>query len=303
MRLKILALTTIVSLLVASCKNSYDLSFKPKAGTKYEVLMTTNSITTQEMEGHKIEVKSLTEMAMNYDIENGGSAGNPDKIIRVTFKSMKASQSADGQELVIDTNKPDTSNPSSNIMRAMMGAQFVVRFNSKGEVLDVKGKDELIKKVTDATTITSDAMRSQIIAGISNFMSDEILKNMMEQSFKIFPDVKVKTGDSWKKSLIITKPLPMNIENKFTLDKVEGNVANLAIASVVTPGKGGMEMMGTTIETELSGTQSGKMEIDMETGLTNVADINQTISGNMKAMGQTIPMSVNSVITVKMKKQ
>ena len=301
MQLKFVASIAIAILLFTSCKNSYNLEFKPKPGTKYEVQLTTNSITTQDVMGNKVDVKSLTEMVMNYDIEDGTNGG-ADKIIRMTFKSMRSSQSADGNEVVVDTNIPDTSNPSAVIMHEMMGAQFVIGINSKGEVIDVKGQDEFIKKVIEAASSKSNAMSSQMIAGARNFMSDDILKNMMEQSFKIFPGTKVKTGDSWKKSMIITRPLPMNIESNFTLDKVEGNVAKLNIASVVTPGKGGMEMMGTTIETELSGTQSGSMDIDTETGMTIVADIKQNIAGNMKAMDQVIPLSINSVITMKMKK-
>ena len=142
-------------------------------------------------------------------------------------------------------------------------------------------------------------MRVQLTAGMKSFMSDDILKNMMEQSFKVFPDNSVKQGESWKKDMVISKPMPMNIASNFTLKNVASNIAKLDVASVITPGKGGMEMMGMTIETEMNGTQSGTMDVDVETGMALNTDIKQNIAGKMKVMGQEIPMNISSVITMK----
>jgi hypothetical protein len=91
----------------------------------------------------------------------------------------------------------------------------------------------------------------------------------------------------------------MNIASNFTLKNVASNIAKLDVASVITPGKGGMEMMGMTIETEMNGTQSGTMDVDVETGMALNTDIKQNIAGKMKVMGQEIPMNISSVITMK----
>ena len=297
MRLKLLVLAFAALSLFTACKNSYDFKFQPRAGSKYEVRMTTNSLTGQEMMGQKMEVKSLTEMVMLYDIQS--AASDTAKTIKVTFKSLKSKQSANGQETVTDTNNPDTSNAVTKMMHAMMGSEFVVTMNSEGEVREVKGMNGLLPRIIAASNNTDEVTKEQMVAGMKNFMSDEILKNMMEQSFKIFPGNKVKTGDSWRKMMVIAKPMPMNIDSKFTLKDADGKLAKVNVASVITPGQGGMEMMGMKIETEMSGTQSGSMDIDMETGMTISSDITQKVGGKMKAMGQEIPMTINSVITTK----
>ena len=296
MTLKSLCAAAMTLLLLTGCKSGYNLKFNPKAGTKYKVEMVTNSTTGQEMMGQKTEMNSISEMTMLYEIAKADGA---DKEIKITFERMKTAQKAGGQEMVMDTQNPDTSNPGSRMLGAMMGSEFLLTINAKGEVTSVKGMDAMMNKVMAANASADTAMRVQLTAGMKSFMSDDILKDMMEQSFKFFPDDKVGQGESWKKDMVISKPMPMNITSNFTLKNVASNIAKLDVASVITPGKGGMEMMGMTIETEMNGTQSGTMDVDVETGMALNTDIKQNIAGKMKVMGQEIPMNISSVITMK----
>ncbi len=282
--------------ILAGCKSAYDLKFNPKTGTKYQVQMITDANTEQEVMGQKMNMNSISEMNMTYEV---AKAEGDSKELKITFESMKTTQKANGRETIFDTKNSDTVSPGSKMLGAMMGSQFIVSLNSKGEVTSVKGMEEMMKKIVSAASNGDSVMNFQISAAAKNFMSDEIMRNMMEQSFKIFPEGKIKQGDSWKKEMVIKQPMPMNIATKFTLKDVKNNIAKLDLASTITPGKGGMQMMGMTIETELNGTQQGTMDVEMETGMVLATDLKQNISGNMKAMGQEIPMKVQTTITLK----
>ncbi|MES2647297.1 MAG: DUF6263 family protein [Bacteroidota bacterium] len=299
MRVILAGVSVMMVFLFSACKNSYDLQFKPKAGSRYEVRMTTNSVTSQELGVQKMDIKTLTELVMLYEVQNEANTNDSSKTIKVTFKSMKNTQGSNGQSFVTDTNNPDTSNPASRMMNAMMGSEFIVTISKQGDVKNITGKDALVQRIINAAGVTDSMMQEQMVTGIQNFMSDEILKNMMEQSFKIFPATKVKKGDSWKSNMVITKPLPMNIQTTFLLKDVKGKEATIDLSSIVSPGTGGMQMMGVNVETELGGTQTGSMQVDMETGMALNADISQNITGKMKAMGEEMPMTIQSVITMK----
>jgi hypothetical protein len=295
----LICLSAIIVFFFSSCSDSYNLQFNPVAGSRYEVRMTTNSVTSQDLGAQKMEIKTLTELIMLYEVQNGSNTNDSTKIIKVTFKSMKNTQGSNGQSFVTDTNNPDTSNPASRMMNAMMGAEFIVTINKQGDVKNITGKDALVSRIVEAAGVNDSMMQEQMVAGIQNFMSDEILKNMMEQSFKIFPATKVKKGDTWKSNMVITKPMPMNIQTTFKLKEVKGKEAIIDLSSIVSPGTGGMQMMGINVETELGGSQTGSMQVDIETGMALSTDISQNISGKMKAMGEEMPMTIQSVITMK----
>lgn len=296
MQLKIFWTVSVFFLLLTSCKNSYELKFDPEEGSKYQVQVITNAITGQETMGQQVKMSAVTEMNLLYETEK---IKGDLKDLKISFQNMRTSQNTNGQEIVIDTENPDTSNPGYHMLSAMMGSQFLVTINSMGEVGEVKGMDVMIDKVLAINNPESLKKKEQIEARVKHFMSDEILKNMLEQNLRIFPEGKVQEGDTWKQELFVSQPLPMNIVSSFKLNKVSGTIAHLEVSAVISPVKGGIEMMGMKIDTEMNGIQKGVIEIDAITGMAIRSEITQDIDGKMKVMGQEIPMKVNANIKLK----
>src|SRR5829696_2814731 len=100
MRVRLAGFLVMIILFFSACKSSYNLQFKPKTGSRYEVRMTTNSVTSQDLGEQKMEIKTLTELVMLYEVLNGVSAQDSFNTIKVTFKSMKNSQGSNGQNFV-----------------------------------------------------------------------------------------------------------------------------------------------------------------------------------------------------------
>lgn len=298
MRLNLFALAAVAMLGLAACKSggSYELKFDPQTGSKYRMVMTTSTKTSQEIQGNAMEMDAVIEMTVLYEI---GAANAGNKELTMTFEKVKSSQKANGEEMEVDTDKPDSTNPAFGIFNALKGSAFVVNVNNKGEVASVKGVEEMMQRLLVSASGGDSVMGSKLVAGMQSVMNEDILKNMIEQSLKIFPDGKVATGDSWKKDMTIKQPLPMNIASTYTLKDVSGSNAKLDVSSTITPGQGGMQMMGMTIETDLSGTQKGSMELEAATGMVLSSKIHQDIAGKMKAGGMEIPMKLQSDIEIK----
>ena len=293
-----LSFFTVLTAGFTGCKSDeLDLKFNPAAGSRYRVLMTTDQNIDQEMMGQKMEVKNLSEYTMLYEISK---AEGVNKQLKMTFERMKSIQKAMGKEMVMDSDIIDTANPASKIIGAVKGSVFDMELTKKGEVKSIKGMDLLMQKmVNSAAENLPPEAKAQMSEGIKAMMNDDMLKGLTEQSFKIFPDKKVKPGDSWVSKMETKSFLDMIIETTYTLTKVENGIATLDIKSTITSDGKEKMVQGTKVETTLTGTQTGTMELETATGMTLSSNIIQKIDSKMKANGIEMPMKVNGTTTIK----
>ncbi|MEO7313195.1 MAG: DUF6263 family protein [Chitinophagaceae bacterium] len=279
------------------CNTATELKFNPPAGSKYRLVMTTDQDIDQEMMGQKMQVKSISEYAFLYEINK---ADGDNKELKMTFEKMKSTQRANGKEMIMDSDVIDTANPASKIMGAVKGSSFDMTINGKGEVKSIKGMDLMMQKMINAAgdSLPSEA-KAKMAEGIKEMMNDDMLKSLTEQSFKIFPDKKVKVGDTWTSKIETKSFVDMVTETTYSLKKIDNGVASLDIKSVITPGANEKVIQGTKVETNLTGTQTGTMELEVATGMTLSSNLVQKIDCKMKANGMEIPIKINGVTTVK----
>lgn len=116
-------------------------------------------------------------------------------------------------------------------------------------------------------------------------------------NYVIFPDHKVKVGDSWEADIKPMKTDNMKIHIKYTLKKLSGKKATIGIEGTITASK----VAGQTIN--LSGTLSGEVVADTKTGWTMSTNLTQDIKMKVEKNGMEIPMDISSTITSTVEKK
>ncbi len=293
-----IALIAAIAAGFISCKpDAVNLQFNPAVGSKYRMEMKTDQSIEQEVMGKKMELENISDYTMLYEINK---ADGENKELKMTFERMKSVQKTMGKEMVMDSDKIDTTDAASKIIGAIKGATFEMLITKKGEVKNIKGMDILMQKMINSAGENLPAeIQTQMAEGIKAMMNDEMLKSLAEQSFKIFSDKAVKPGDSWISKIETRSVLDMITETTYTLKKIENGIATLDIKSAITPlGKEKM-IEGTKVETSITGTQTGTMELEVATGMTLSSNIVQKIDSKMKANGTEIPIKINGTTTVK----
>ena len=87
--------------------------------------------------------------------------------------------------------------------------------------------------------------------------------------------------------------MDMLVNSEYKLLSVVDGVANVEInATIKSVPSDNPQMKGMDIE--MTGTQSGTMEIDVKSGLINASKFKQEVSGNMKIPGEVIPMTLSA---------
>jgi hypothetical protein len=208
-----------------------------------------------------------------------------------------------GQALIqADTKSTDTtiaenSKMINKIFKGMIGVPLTAKINEYGSISSITGSDMLKSKMLNQPGITEE-MKSRMEASIDETFSEKTMISSFEQAFKIFPEKPINIGDSWKlKTNGSSNGMTVVYDNTYTLEKISGNIAILLI-------KGSLKTEGESKNPQIkgmSGTQEGKINVDIKTGLAIEGNINQNL--NMESAAATQPIPIKQVVSYTVRKQ
>lgn len=278
--------------MLSIAQKAYKLEFKPKQGEKYDALTTIRSSVTQAMMGQKMEMNMVYAIDMLYEISKVAE----NSAINMTYKKLALDMNVMGQNIKMSTDDSDDSRPGSKSLKAIKGGTLSVLISPQGKVMDVKGSEALAERMSDASEIEKETLKT--------FIDKESLKSTMEQSLNFFPDKPVKSGDTWKKAVTVAKPYMIISDNNYKLIKVENGLAYIDVnGAVSTDGPQSMASSGMEMMVNLTGDQKGSFIVDESTGTIKESNVVQNLTGKMEMMGQEIPMDIKNEINMKMVKQ
>lgn len=260
----------------SSSSDAIDLKMNFKEGGKFQYEMNTIQDVSQTVMGKAMNIHQEMLFDFLYEVKT-----NADKstLLDVTYQRIRMKQESMGQTIDVDSDNPaNANNETYKEMLQLKGKKFNITLNANGEVMAVAGMEGLG----------------------GNSMSDSSLKSMMEMNFKIYPDHPVKPGDTWKNNMQndLAGMMKLLMANQYELVGVKNNIADVKTTSVISSEKG----KDAPMEMEMSGTQSGTMQLDVETGMMLSSQMKQSIKGKAKAQGMEIPMEIVSTISITGKK-
>jgi len=133
--------------------------------------------------------------------------------------------------------------------------------------------------------------------------AEKQFKNLARNIVTAFPNQSVGIGDSWGGKITLSAVLPVEVDSTYTLKGNEKGVVVVDISSKMDldekaigdkrglPGQTDMKMRG-------SSSYQGTLQIDGTSGWMILKKANMRFSGEVTQQGMTVPMSIESVITV-----
>ncbi len=264
-----LALILPIIPLQANAQKKVLLKYKVKQGEKFISHQTANQDMDMEAQGQTITMNQV----ITTDISTVIGDVTP-KEIKITnmVERVTMKQTIFGQELNYDSSDPST---------------FA---SGRGKQIG----DAMKKIIEKPYAITMDHLGNISSYNLSALLqgTDKIAGNIKSgNNYVIFPDHKVKVGDSWEADIKPMKTDNMKIHIKYTLKKLSGKKATIGLEGVITASK----IAGQTIK--LSGTQDGEVVVDTKTGWTMSTHLTQDVKMKMEKNGMEIPMNISSSIT------
>jgi hypothetical protein len=245
------------------------LRLTPTAGSVMESTVDMN----MKMDGGLMNMD--TKMAMEFSMKV--DTIDTDGIISVTseYSRMKMKMNMPQGNVDYDSNNPESDDPITKAMADAMSGMIHTPFTMK-----MNGRSEMVEAPDFSTMFES----NPAAAG----QADQ-LKQTFDNMFAIYPENKVKLGDSWDRTMNTGGQMPMDMDATYTVKEILDDKVVLAITGKVKS-DGGMA--------EATGTFTGTMEVDRATGFPFNSKMNQDIS--VTVQGMEMDMKVDLIMDTKM---
>jgi len=287
MRTKLLLLFFFIGTNVFAQK-SYILKQNLPIGKKYIFSMVSDQIINQEISGQKTSLIQNIGTDYTFDIRNGEG---DQKNIDVVYDRIFMKYTVRGNTTTMDSNDPDTT--KLNPFKGIKGASFRMTMLPNGSIKSLIGIDGMLNNMIAKMSKDSMVM-SNLKTTLAKQFDAEGMKQAMESSLKIYPDKPVKIGDSWVVDTKIQLTMPIETFTTYTLKEVKNGEAILNISGKLSS-KGNFQTMGSNIQTDLYGTNSGDATLDIESGLIINSHLRTELSGTMLIKGQKMNFELQGI--------
>jgi hypothetical protein len=299
---KVFGIAITAGLMLTSCNlKPVDLKLNLEQGKTYTYTMTTTQHTEQVLMGETMKMDQTMIFGYSMDVKEVDADKN--QTIHVKYDRIKMEQNSDNLSVVFDSQQPETADTGMAVMlakpfRALLGNGFTMIIQPDGTVKSVTGIESMVNaivaRMSEGADLEAEVMED-IRMQISEQFNEEMLKANMEQGFRFYPDKPIKKGESWNVVQTMKSGLPMIIDTKYTLSKISGNTAYVNVDAKISADTTEQHFMG---QITMDGKQTGKLEINIPTGLTTKGNLKQDINMKMTAMGMEMPAKLTSEIVI-----
>lgn len=226
--------------------------------------------------------------------------------LTINILGKKMTSIADGKTVVIDTKQPAPKEEQLKniwiINNTLVGSKFSVKMKENGEVISIKGIDELYKKVEKAITpfVKEAEQRKQFVEFFKQGFNEKMIKEEFSAGINILPKKGVKLGESWTISENIDPEGKVKSNITYTLNKIENGVVEVSVKGNIPAKSNRQTQNGITMTMSVEGSQNGTLKIDENSGwvLSSKMNIKTTNKQTMTDGKRTETMTAVSESTV-----
>lgn len=309
-RILLLLIPALIALLSACNSSSEKYSLKPtfKAGESYSLdykididqdVMGMNNKMLMNL-GYVMKIKNITprqyiEMDFMY---NHMGVNMKSAMFTVSYDSDSSYGSSGKADAEFDPKNAGgmIKNIYGKIFSQLLNKQIQVTLDASGKVKEVKGYREIMNSIKDSLELSSPGNTK----ALDDMMNEEQINQVFQQTFGTFPNKPVAIGEQWKNEIRLTQNgMPMRFSNTYKIAEIfkKENEAIVDINSIVSmdinDGK-----VKNNMKMDVSGTQTGKLTIDLATGMIKTGKQIMDIKVNMEVMGQKVPMTMKGTTTL-----
>lgn len=278
------ALMAMVAFSMSACSGGMNLYINAKAGDSYKYHLVSNTASTYEANGE--EITSTQEMTTDYVINVKDVDAEGNVTMDYKYDALKMSAESEGVVQSFDSKSPDLNDPTAKIYNSLIGNGFSVKMTKFGEIKEIDGVDALLDSMVDSFDLEgaeeTEELKTQLKETLKQSFGSEALISMLEQSTNIYPQKEVKVGDSWETKYGINAIIQMEVTVKYTLEKVEGTTAYVAVsANIETDGEQPGTFMNIPVNSTLKGTMKGNIKMDTTNAFLSEGEFTEELEGSL----------------------
>jgi hypothetical protein len=261
-----------------------ELKLKVSTGDVFESRVTVDQKVTTSAMGMTLDVDQVMNVYQTITVKAVDSEGNTTMESVTDRFVMKQNMPMMGTPINVEF---DTDNPEK---AGAIGESMAPYFQK------MKGLTYQLVLDTRGTLISSDMQEVYKKLGMDSLSGqggNKTPEGNSEQYMTILPDKPLKKGDKYVIELPSTGA-GFTQKNTYTVKEITADLVTFEVAGEFNPAKAD-KPEGATVE--VSGTQTGTVQIDRKTGMTVKSDLKQDLKMNITSMGMSMPTTSTGTTT------
>ena len=269
------------------------LEYHLKVGDSMALFQKATQDITQELDGIKHELKNIIEADYTFIVSHKTDSTY---IINFNFERFKILTTSNlyGEVINVDTkNSISKDDVQAQVFLGMIGSKLRMELLKSGKIKSVSGTNKMIDKMIAKAGISDELTKQVMIESMKKEFGNKSLAQSFEQMTFIYPNKKVKIGDTWVNSYTGE----LKAKNIWKLDALNEKTVELSAKSDIM-----MSTKEENVSMTLTGTQQTKLTASKISGFINDMVVIQTASGSsiMAEMANvSIPTTITSTTTYK----
>jgi hypothetical protein len=222
-------------------------------------------------------------------------------LIKTGYRRTVFKLGAPNQEGSIDydsANPAAPANPVTTAFGALVGEYVTTRITPEGRIEYVEGVDQMVANVLDKLGVPAGATRVALAASLTAQFGDQSVRENLANVVGPYPAGPVGPGDSWVLDQETARGLA--IHTTYQLAARQQGMATVQLQSTVSSSPTAAEAAARAGAPEyvLAGQQTGALDIDETTGLTQRGQIRQQLQGQVKLNDAEVPIAMDQTIRI-----
>ncbi|MEZ5940729.1 MAG: DUF6263 family protein [Planctomycetaceae bacterium] len=197
--------------------------------------------------------------------------------LAVRYDRVKYQHNVAGEAVYFDSTSPPAVVPIGvRAYRDMVGDGFKFWLGQDNRIVDVEGFTDFLQR---CTRDVPEEMRSAVMLGMEAGSGEDGIANFVDNSIGLLPyGVAQKPGDMWERPRYVSRPIPMQIQNQYTLQELTDSEAVVAIRGNISAGNVGEASSDSAQVQVTGGSTQGTCTIYRKTGLPKASQVERVVN-------------------------
>jgi hypothetical protein len=285
------SLAAALTLISCAAQGPFELSLRLPEGRVWKYLMTTEQTIRQLLPGQTVTVTQKSTTEYRFSVRQATSDGA--MFIEVLYEEISLHSRSPAGELLFDSRAPERSTPALRRMQSLIGQGFRILVDRRGRIRDIGGLERMLERVRSASAAGT---KPGFTATVQRYFNPDTIEASLAGFFDFIPDRKVLPGDSWQTERSGSPGLDLRLRNTWTLKEVRGGRALLELSTTILP-------EGSPANDGFTGTQGGRVELELATGALVFAFTRQQLRGTIVVQSLPVPMEITGSATIRARVQ
>lgn len=305
----VLFFVMLMTVLAAGAAGQEKLAFEFSEGLHWHLQSSVKQTTTQQLvdlSDEEYEHVTLEYMIFDYDFVVQEVLDDGSAWVRFTFDRIRLENERQGYYMTYDSSEDLPVPAAMESLAALQGESYELLITPAGRVEQARGLERLYADVE--ASLEEHPSRERMVEDVKVQFGERALREQMQMMLAIFPDEPVRLGQQWSSEFELSAGVPIVVKQQWMLRGMRGDAALINSDATIEPNKrAAARKKGVSdVRFEMSGTQSGRSEVDAETGRIIQSQKEQSLEGMLyMSMPGTddqleVPLRIDSEIAVKM---